>query len=69
MNAPLASAVYEGIVRHRRHLPHPHAFRYRMAQLYLDLDEVDRVFDRRWLRPVAFQNLPESLLPKELQAL
>ena len=24
---------------------------------------------RRWLRPVAFQNLPESLLPKELQGL
>lgn len=24
---------------------------------------------RRWLRPVAFQNLPEALLPKELQGL
>jgi hypothetical protein len=46
---PLASAVYEGIVRHRRLAPHPHAFDYRMAQLYLDLDEVDRVFRRRWL--------------------
>ena len=33
MSAPLASAVYEGVVRHRRHAPHPHAFRYRMAQL------------------------------------
>lgn len=47
--APMASAVYEGVVQHRRHAPHPHAFRYRMAQLWLDLDEVDRVFDRRWL--------------------
>lgn len=45
----LASAVYEGRVRHRRHVPRAHAFDYRMAQLYLDLDEVDRVFDRRWL--------------------
>jgi DUF1365 family protein len=45
----LASAVYEGVVRHRRLAPHAHAFDYRMAQLYLDLDEVDRVFTRRWL--------------------
>ena len=44
-----ASAVYEGVVRHRRHAPQAHAFRYRMAQLWLDLDEVDHVFDRRWL--------------------
>lgn len=48
-NAGLASAVYEGVVRHRRLAPHPHAFSYRMAQLYLDLDEVDQVFDQRWL--------------------
>ncbi len=48
-DAPLASAVYEGMVRHRRLAPHPHAFEYRMAQLYLDLDEVDRVFEQRWL--------------------
>ena len=48
-NSPLASAVYEGTVRHRRLVPHPHAFDYRMAQLYLDLDEVDQVFGHRWL--------------------
>ena len=47
--SPLASAVYEGTVRHRRLAPHAHAFDYRMAQLYLDLDEVDEVFRRRWL--------------------
>lgn len=46
---PLASAIYEGVVRHRRLAPGPHAFNYTMAQLYLDLDEVDRVFARRWL--------------------
>jgi hypothetical protein len=44
MSDRLASAVYEGTVRHRRHDPQAHAFRYRMAQLYLDLDEVDAVF-------------------------
>lgn len=45
----LASAVYEGVVRHRRAGPHPHSFDYRMAQIYLDLDEVDTVFRQRWL--------------------
>lgn len=46
---PYASAIYEGRVRHRRHSPHPHAFSYGMAQLYLDLDELDTVFRKRWL--------------------
>jgi DUF1365 family protein len=59
MNAPLVSAVYEGTVRHRRHAPHAHAFRYRMAQLYLDLDEIDGLFDRRWLWSNNRRNLAE----------
>jgi DUF1365 family protein len=33
----LASAVYEGVVRHHRRAPREHAFDYRIAQLYLDL--------------------------------
>ena len=45
----LASAIYEGQVGHRRHAPRMHAFEYRMAQLYLDLDELDAVFAGRWL--------------------
>ncbi|MDQ3039328.1 MAG: DUF1365 domain-containing protein, partial [Pseudomonadota bacterium] len=45
----IASAVYEGTVVHRRHHPRAHAFSYRMAQLYLDLDEVDTVLADRWL--------------------
>jgi uncharacterized protein len=48
-SSPLASAVYEGTVHHRRFAPHAHVFSYRMAQLYLDLDEVDRVFKECWL--------------------
>jgi DUF1365 family protein len=44
-----ASAVYEGLVRHTRFEPHPHTFQYRMAQLYLDLDEIGDVFAQRWL--------------------
>lgn len=41
--APLASAIYEGVVQHRRFAPHANAFKYRMAQLYLDLEEVEQV--------------------------
>ena len=59
MSAPLASAVYEGSVRHRRLAPHAHAFSYRMAQLYLDLDELDRVFAGRWLWSVDRRNLAQ----------
>lgn len=49
MSHALASAIYEGRVRHRRHAPREHAFAYRMAQLYLDLDEVESIFRDRWL--------------------
>jgi uncharacterized protein len=56
---PLQSAVYEGTVRHRRHDAHPHAFRYRVAQLYLDLDELDRVFAQRWFWSVQRRNVAE----------
>ena len=41
--APLASAIYEGVVRHRRMGPHPHSFDYKMAQVYLDLDEINTI--------------------------
>ncbi|RZA17810.1 MAG: DUF1365 domain-containing protein [Lysobacteraceae bacterium] len=57
VSPPLASAIYEGHVRHRRHAPRAHAFEYGMAQLYLDLDEVDTVFRDRWLWSVERANL------------
>ncbi|MFK7759022.1 MAG: DUF1365 domain-containing protein [Phycisphaerales bacterium] len=41
------SGLYEGWVRHRRYGPKPHDFRYKMFQVYLDLDELDSVFRRR----------------------
>lgn len=41
------SAIYEGWVRHRRHAPHPHAFRYRICMLYVDLAEIDHIFEGR----------------------
>lgn len=43
------SAIYTGWVRHRRYVPKGHAFRYKMFQMYLDLDELDRVFKGSWL--------------------
>ena len=46
----MQSALYVGWVRHRRLTPRPHAFRYRLFLLWLDLDELDRVFAGRWLR-------------------
>jgi DUF1365 family protein len=69
--SPLASAIYEGVVRHRRLAPHPHVFDYKMAQLYLDLDEVDRAFQERWLwsseqRNVAQFRRDDYLGPVEL---
>ena len=59
MSQALAGAVYEGRVRHRRHVPRAHAFTYRMAQLYLDLDEIDDVFRGRWLWSAGRRNLAE----------
>ncbi len=59
MSTSLRSAVYEGVVRHRRVAPTTHAFRFRMAQLYLDLDELDRAFTGRWLWSHNRRNLAE----------
>ena len=53
----LASAIYEGRVRHRRHAPRALAFEYRMAHLYLDLDELDAMFRERWLWSVERRNV------------
>lgn len=51
------SCLYEGWVRHRRTLPRPHAFRYRLFMLLLDLDELDTVFKGRWLWSTRSPNL------------
>ncbi|HVB84557.1 MAG TPA: DUF1365 domain-containing protein [Rhodanobacteraceae bacterium] len=65
------SAIYEGWVRHRRLAPHAHAFRYRVAMLYLDLAEIESVFAGRWLwsahaRNVAQFRRSDYLGPPEL---
>jgi DUF1365 family protein len=43
------SRIYEGWVRHRRALPRAHEFRYRIFLMYLDLSELEHVFDKRLL--------------------
>jgi DUF1365 family protein len=43
------SCIYEGWVRHRRNAPAHHDFRYRIFLMYLDLAELDSVFDGHWL--------------------
>lgn len=44
----LSSAIYRGTVRHTRYEPRRHDFSYRVFMMYLDLAELDRVFERRW---------------------
>lgn len=41
----LNSAIYQGNVRHRRLKPKSHAFNYQLFMLYLDLQELDHVFN------------------------
>ncbi|MEM7198821.1 MAG: DUF1365 domain-containing protein [Planctomycetota bacterium] len=38
------SAIYEGVVEHRRRVPADHAFTFRLFMVYLDLAELDEVF-------------------------
>lgn len=40
-----ASCIYEGTVRHRRFLPRPNQFRYRLFFMFMDLDELPTLFD------------------------
>jgi DUF1365 family protein len=42
----LHSAIYEGTVRHRRFFPKAHAFTYRVFMVYLDLQEIETVFEQ-----------------------
>ncbi|MBP8098286.1 MAG: DUF1365 domain-containing protein [Arenimonas sp.] len=53
------SAIYEGWVQHHRRKPREHSFRYRMFQLYLDLDELPTLFAKRWLWSLDRSNLAQ----------
>jgi DUF1365 family protein len=45
----MSSALYTGTVAHARLAPRPHAFRYRVCCLALDLDDLPGIFRGRWL--------------------
>jgi uncharacterized protein len=45
-----ASAIYEGTVRHRRFAVRNHEFRYRLAMVYIDLDELPSLLQGRLTR-------------------
>ncbi len=42
------SCIYEGQVRHTRNRPVTHTFNYRLFMMYLDLDELPSLFEKRW---------------------
>lgn len=54
---PMHSCIYKGRVLHRRFHPAKHAFTYRLFMLYLDLAELETVFDKRWLWSTQRPNL------------
>ena len=45
----MESCIYEGQVRHTRTNPVLHRFKYRVFMMYLDLDELPGLFEKRWL--------------------
>jgi DUF1365 family protein len=47
--AQVNSRLYTGTIGHCRHMPAVNQFRYRLFMLYLDLDEVETLFDKYWL--------------------
>ena len=51
------SAIYEGHVEHNRLEPRRHSFRQRLFLLYLDLSELDSLFEGRWLWSSGRRNL------------
>lgn len=57
MSESRASALYVGRVRHRRFAPREHAFRYPLFLMYLDLAELDSLFDRFWFWSSGRRNL------------
>jgi len=51
------SCIYEGVIRHARYRPKENSFRHAVFFLYLDLAELDMVFDGRWLWSTRRPNL------------
>lgn len=59
----MESCIYEGRVRHLRSRPVEHAFEFPFFMVYLDLEELPRLFDRSWfwsIRRPAFARFKRS---------
>lgn len=52
------SAIYRGLVSHRRYLPKGHSFRYRISSWLVDLDELEQLAGRRGWRWLFGYNRP-----------
>jgi len=46
---PLNSCIYRGTIRHRRRTPVVNAFKFPAYMMYVDLEELETLFRRRWL--------------------
>lgn len=44
----IKSAIYTGWIKHRRFVPVIHEFEYPIFLLYLDLDEIKPLFEKKW---------------------
>ena len=55
----MTSRLYEGVLRHRRFAPRPHAFEYRVAMPFLRLDELPALFRGRLFWSAAGRALAE----------
>ena len=51
------SAIYTGLVTHKRYSPVCHQFNYRVFMMYLDLDELDDLFASQWFWSVEKNNI------------
>jgi len=76
----LASAIYTGWVSHNRFSPKPHAFKYRVFMMYLDLDELPTLFagfkfwsnsskNLAWFKRADYFGNPDSSLKDDINAL
>ena len=42
------SAIYEGVVTHCRLKPVLHSFQYKVFMMFIDLSEVEKIFNKSW---------------------
>ena len=53
----MKSCIYKGELYHHRYLPRENRFTYAVFFMYLDLDELEHVFENYWLWSVGSANV------------